>query len=478
MKILFLNGERSGRTIELDPAGTTIGRETDNRIQLLVGGVSRYHANISRRDNGEWFIRDLGSTNGTKVGDKLVTEPTPLRNGDVVSIGDQLLQLMDDAPADAASQQAPTFVFNPTSTVQSVPRNDPPPQDRTKTQDTPHVSTLFVPEDLNDIFSKNGSRKTSKPEDSPDSRRKRVLGNLIFFLIVIVLIGILVWIFLSMKKDGGFGGTTNESTVSQPEKVAPFALYYLQEKISPDSIFRISILLENNDMKVTLDEPANNRHWEGSYSNVSEDLIRRLKDEFSESNFFDLDETEYGSSTGDADRQVVRLMVSNGNNFRDIVVNGRNNAPRSFEKAESIILDTLLQDPKYNLGILFRPVKEILDDANNALIRAEQEFATYKAEPSNLYRAIIDYQIALDRYSLFDPKPKQWNTARKGFAEASALRNELKEEAQKNIQILIKRKLFAEALRECKRILQYYPEDDDTYMKIRRLQLQIEENLY
>lgn len=478
MKILFLNGERSGRTVELDPAGTTIGRETDNRIQLLVGGVSRYHANISRRDNGEWIVRDLGSTNGTKVGDKLVTEPTPLRNGDLVSIGDQLLQVLDDAPPNPASQQAPTFVFNPTSTVQSVPRNDPPRPERTKTQDAPPASTLFDPDDLNDIFSKNGGRKSSNPEDSPESRRKRVLGNLIFFLVVIVLVGILAWIFLSMKKDGGFGGTSDETVVAQPETIAPFALYYLQEKVTPDSIFRISVLLENNDMKVTLDEPANNRHWEGSYSNVSEDLVRRMKDEFVESNFFDLDEAKYGSSTGDEERQVVRLMVSNGNNFRDIVVNGRNNAPRSFEKAESVVLDTLLQDPKYNLGILSRPVKEILDDANNALVRAEQEFASYKTEPSNLYRAIIDYQIALDRYSLFDPKPKQWNTARKGFSEASALRNELKEEAQKNIQILVKRKMFAEALRECKRILQYYPEDDETYMKIRRLQLQIEENLY
>ena len=48
IKLYFLNGPRTGQSQEIAPDGVRIGRETDNDIQLLIGGVSRYHAKISR----------------------------------------------------------------------------------------------------------------------------------------------------------------------------------------------------------------------------------------------------------------------------------------------------------------------------------------------------------------------------------------------------------------------------------------------
>ena len=66
MKLYFINGLREGESIVLQPPGVCIGRESDNDIQLLVAGVSRYHAKISF-DGMKWSIADLGSTNGTKV---------------------------------------------------------------------------------------------------------------------------------------------------------------------------------------------------------------------------------------------------------------------------------------------------------------------------------------------------------------------------------------------------------------------------
>lgn len=37
MKIMYLNGALTGQTMELSPAGVTIGRESDNTIQLPMG---------------------------------------------------------------------------------------------------------------------------------------------------------------------------------------------------------------------------------------------------------------------------------------------------------------------------------------------------------------------------------------------------------------------------------------------------------
>ena len=48
MKLMYLNGAMTGHEVELIPSGTTIGRETDNAIQLMMDGVSRYHARIER----------------------------------------------------------------------------------------------------------------------------------------------------------------------------------------------------------------------------------------------------------------------------------------------------------------------------------------------------------------------------------------------------------------------------------------------
>ncbi len=46
MNLYFLNGKRQGEQWELVPPGICIGRESDNDIQLLTGGVSRYHAKL------------------------------------------------------------------------------------------------------------------------------------------------------------------------------------------------------------------------------------------------------------------------------------------------------------------------------------------------------------------------------------------------------------------------------------------------
>ena len=41
MKIMYLNGALTGQTMELTPAGTTIGRECDNIIQLAFPATMR-----------------------------------------------------------------------------------------------------------------------------------------------------------------------------------------------------------------------------------------------------------------------------------------------------------------------------------------------------------------------------------------------------------------------------------------------------
>ena len=73
---------------------TVIGRGAEADLRLADPGVSRRHAEI-RVGAGEAVVSDLGSTNGTLVNGRSVTEAV-LRTGDEITIGETTLRY-DDA---------------------------------------------------------------------------------------------------------------------------------------------------------------------------------------------------------------------------------------------------------------------------------------------------------------------------------------------------------------------------------------------
>lgn len=66
-------------------ATATIGRSSNNDIQIAEQHVSRQHAVISYRD-GVFFVTDLSSSNGTFVNGERVKEPFPLFAGDRIRL--------------------------------------------------------------------------------------------------------------------------------------------------------------------------------------------------------------------------------------------------------------------------------------------------------------------------------------------------------------------------------------------------------
>ena len=63
-----------------------IGSERGNGVILAVRGVSREHALLCLGSDG-LTIEDLGSKNGTRVGNTRVTAPSPLADGDELTFG-------------------------------------------------------------------------------------------------------------------------------------------------------------------------------------------------------------------------------------------------------------------------------------------------------------------------------------------------------------------------------------------------------
>jgi hypothetical protein len=98
-----LDGQDSGRQFpfSLDEP-LRIGRKPGNQVQLSHDEkVSGQHAELVQ-DGGMLLLRDLGSTNGTRVDGKRIEE-IPVAHGDRFQIGQTMLQLIDEelgAPVD------------------------------------------------------------------------------------------------------------------------------------------------------------------------------------------------------------------------------------------------------------------------------------------------------------------------------------------------------------------------------------------
>ena len=85
-KLKIMMPESGEVTHELLDEVITLGRVSDNMIQVEDGSVSSRHAQLSLGGNGSYQLQDLGSTNGTRVNGAPVTDVV-LRHGDRVRFG-------------------------------------------------------------------------------------------------------------------------------------------------------------------------------------------------------------------------------------------------------------------------------------------------------------------------------------------------------------------------------------------------------
>ncbi|WP_224277760.1 FHA domain-containing protein FhaB/FipA [Nocardioides lacusdianchii] len=90
--LLVVEGDNPGTRAELADAPLLIGRGSDAAIKLDDDYVSTRHARVGASGD-EWFVEDLGSTNGTYVGPVRITQPTTIGVGVQVRVGKTILEL-------------------------------------------------------------------------------------------------------------------------------------------------------------------------------------------------------------------------------------------------------------------------------------------------------------------------------------------------------------------------------------------------
>lgn len=98
-------GGRDPKTYELKGASCTVGREASCDIHIDNVAVSKKHCEISNRE-GKFFVKDLGSSNGTYVGTEKVTEKQ-LKDGDEIILGSYSLKYENKAEREAGGGDMP-----------------------------------------------------------------------------------------------------------------------------------------------------------------------------------------------------------------------------------------------------------------------------------------------------------------------------------------------------------------------------------
>lgn len=88
--LFVVRGRDQGKHVPLEPRVYRVGREATCDIRLLDSEASRVHAELSPLEDGQFLLKDLGSSNGTTINGRPVQQQ-PLVSGDRIEIGATLL---------------------------------------------------------------------------------------------------------------------------------------------------------------------------------------------------------------------------------------------------------------------------------------------------------------------------------------------------------------------------------------------------
>ena len=86
-------GTEQGRTYTLSPGGVYLVGRQGADIELDDHKVSRKHAEIGLYGPEAYMLRDLASTNGTRVNGRRIGEKTRLQHGDLIRVGDTSIRV-------------------------------------------------------------------------------------------------------------------------------------------------------------------------------------------------------------------------------------------------------------------------------------------------------------------------------------------------------------------------------------------------
>ena len=177
--LIVRDGPLRGRRFEVDSGEVTIGRESTDVLIEDDSEVSRNHA-VVRASDGGVEVEDLGSTNGTFVNERRISEPTSLSTGDILRVGQTRLDLeIEEDP----NKTIISGVVAPPTQEHSAPIDKVPPESSgSSTGDDvprePVEPARQAESPVDELPLPSSKRAEEPPEEAPDPETRQPTSEL------------------------------------------------------------------------------------------------------------------------------------------------------------------------------------------------------------------------------------------------------------------------------------------------------------
>ncbi|HBC88439.1 MAG TPA: hypothetical protein DCZ94_15940 [Lentisphaeria bacterium] len=454
MKLFYIEGNKKGASYELAPPGVSLGREEDNDIILDSEASSRYHAKLELKD-GEWVLRDLGSTNGTKHNDVKISAETRLQEGDRITVGKEVLLFGTTvdakpkivAPPPPAAPPAPITIVPeapPAAAVtkpEPVPSSEKPSIDIAKTDAVKEEKKSFL-----NFFSTKDSGPEVKKEEQKDGEKpqveetslgilnkmdlfakkqdteagKRRHASLLFYVIVIVMAFLMVMVFLLFEKMNRESEANRKPKTVVKSNTTPLMVTYVKQISTADNIFRYELTIRDDKICAIRDDLKYHIKFKKE-DKVDRDALQKLELELKETDFMNLAEQQAGVASEDKD-ELKTLTIAFGTNLNSIRIKNTFE-PTSFKEAVRILEE--FSETKLEIWTGSKTADELKAIAEDEFRNAEMLFRNYQAKDSNLRDAIRKYNLVVENLECFEPKPEMYDTAYQKAQESKKMLDDL-----------------------------------------------------
>ena len=100
VRLRLMNSRQVGSTLTVAKSPFVIGRHSESDLKINSPRVSVFHCSIVTAENVV-LVKDMDSTNGTRVNGEPVTEPRELQDRDVIWVGPALIEVtMEEGEAE------------------------------------------------------------------------------------------------------------------------------------------------------------------------------------------------------------------------------------------------------------------------------------------------------------------------------------------------------------------------------------------
>ncbi len=513
MNIFFTGGQRSDGKIEVPDSGIRLGRELDNDIVIEGEGASRHHARILKVVEA-WVVEDLGSTNGTKLnGIKLEpNKPTPIKDGDSIAIGRQIMVFAEKEPALAPPQASNIGSANPDPTSDDNPQNDNKTDESTQSPPTPLIkitppdpSGVTVPDmapldssaksesessnSFSDFFSQQPEKKNdaSLPVDdffgktkqdmpSEDKTDKKHVG-LLFYVLVLGTAALMVagYLYIERMKERKYARDPGASQAAATKKGAPLLVRYEKEiATSGDSenIFRFVLEIKNGNVTIVRDDLRAHLKDKLARKVGKEDIVE-LENTIRDTDFMSLEQPQKGVPTAEEDRSQ-RLIVAYGKDMNDIMVDNAP-PPMAFQEVVSSLED--FSRDVLNIPPVSLTPEEMRQEGLNAYRKAKELFDNYEAKDENLNEAIRRFKIAVENLKAFSPTPPEYEEAYKLLQQAEKMLKDLVNQHFINMNRYYRLKEYEKAKDEMLAVMGEVGRGTDAYKKAKKTLIKLEQDV-